>query len=150
MGKEIGCSFKYNRSRISTPTLKKPFLSSIATDTSSGSNSTRTFISFHFDNEGIIAIYNNNNTSNTYETHSCVTQQKINYIVHATFTPPGLKLLNTTLYIAPVQLQTTTKLPPVGKYFSPQINSKSTHASQCVKSRILNKAVDYILSIATF
>ena len=31
-----------------------------------------------------------------------------------------------------------------------QINSKSPHAAQCVKSRILNKAIDSILSIDTF
>ena len=31
-----------------------------------------------------------------------------------------------------------------------QINSKSSHADQCVKSRILNKSIDYILSIDTF
>ena len=31
-----------------------------------------------------------------------------------------------------------------------QINSKYSHAAQCVKSRILNKDVDYILSIDTF
>ena len=31
-----------------------------------------------------------------------------------------------------------------------QINSKSPHAAQCVKSRIMNKAIDSILSIDTF
>ena len=31
-----------------------------------------------------------------------------------------------------------------------QVNSKSTHAAQCVKSRVLNKAIDSILSIDTF
>ena len=30
------------------------------------------------------------------------------------------------------------------------INSKSPHADQCVKSRTLNKAIDYILSIEKF
>ena len=31
-----------------------------------------------------------------------------------------------------------------------QVNIKSTHAVQCVKSRVLNKAIYYILSIDTF
>ena len=34
MGKDIGRSHKYNRSKISTPTLKKPVLSSSANHTS--------------------------------------------------------------------------------------------------------------------
>ena len=31
-----------------------------------------------------------------------------------------------------------------------QVNSKYPHAAQCVKSRILNKAIDSVLSIDTF
>ena len=42
-------------------------------------------------------------------------------------------------------------MPPVGKeYLCFQVNSKSPHAAQCVKSRILNKAIDSILYIDTF
>ena len=40
MGKEIGRYFKYNRSKISTPTLKKPVLSSSSAHTSSAGNLT--------------------------------------------------------------------------------------------------------------
>ena len=58
--------------------------------------------------------------------------------------------LITNLPLAPVELTKTMELPPVGKeYLCFQINSKYTHAAQCVKSRILNKAVDSILSIDT-
>ena len=46
MGKEIGRSYKYDRSKISTPTLKKPLLSSSANHTSYTTNLTRTIISF--------------------------------------------------------------------------------------------------------
>ena len=71
--------------------------------------------------------------------------------VQATSTPPSLTQLNTTLPVAPVELQRTKKLITSGKeYFCFQINSKSSHAAQCVKSRILNKAIDFILSIDTF
>ena len=59
--------------------------------------------------------------------------------------------LNATLPIAPVELQTTNKLPPAGKeYLCFHINGRSSHAAQCVKSRIMNKAIRYILSIDTF
>ena len=76
MGKEIGRSFKYNRSKISTRTLKKPVLSSSASHTSSTSNLTRTFISSHLDNEDSTAIQNKKDTSNTDDIHSCVTPRK--------------------------------------------------------------------------
>ena len=59
--------------------------------------------------------------------------------------------LITTLPIAPVELTKTTQLTPVGKeYLCFQVNIKSPHAAQCVKSRVLNKAIDSILSINTF
>ena len=115
MGKEIGCSFKYNRSKISTATLKKTVLSYSSAHTSSASNLTRTLISSHLDTKDSTANKNKNNTSNTDDIHSCVIPQGYNYSVQATYTPPILKLLNATLPIAPVELQTTTKLPPVGK-----------------------------------
>ena len=112
---------------------------------------TRTFISSHLDTKDSTAIQNNNITSNTDDIHSCVTPQKKNYSVQATYTPPFLTPLNTTLPIAPVELHKRTKLPPVGKeYLCFQKNSKSTHAAQCVKEPILNKAIDSILSIDTF
>ena len=59
--------------------------------------------------------------------------------------------LNTTLPIVPVELHTTKQLPPPGKeYLYFQINGRSSHAAQCVKSRILHKAIEYILSIEAF
>ena len=45
MGKDIGRSYKYNRSKITTPTLKKPVLSSSANNTSYTTNSTPTIMS---------------------------------------------------------------------------------------------------------
>ena len=56
-----------------------------------------------------------------------------------------------TLPIALVKLPKTTELPPVGKeYLCFYINIKSLHADQCVKSIILNKAIDSILCIEPF
>ena len=58
--------------------------------------------------------------------------------------------MNATIPIAPVELH-TKKLPPTGKeYFCFHIHGRSSHAAQCVKSLIINKAVDYILSVDTF
>ena len=59
--------------------------------------------------------------------------------------------LNATLPISSVELHTTSKLPPVGKeYLCSQINGKSSQANNCVKSRIITKAIDYLFSIDIF
>ena len=97
MGKGIGRYFKYNRSKISTPTLKKPVLSSSAANTSYTSNLTRTFISSQLENEDSTAIQNKKYTSNTDDIHSCVTPQKQNYSVQYTYTPTCLTRLNTNV-----------------------------------------------------
>ena len=94
---------------------------------------------------------NRNNTSNKDYIQSCVTPQKQNYIVQASSTPPCLTPINTTLLIAHVELQKTKQLPPAGKeYFCFHINGRYYHAAQCVKSRIMNRFIYYILYIDTF
>ena len=62
MGKEISRSFKYNRSKISTPIFRKPILSPSAAHTVYVSNSTLTSISSHLDNKDITINKNKNNT----------------------------------------------------------------------------------------
>ena len=102
MVKDIGHSFKYNRSKISTPTLRETVLLSSAAHASSANNSTRTSISYQLDNKLINTNQNKNNTSNTYDIHSCVTPGGGKYIVQDTSTPTRLTPLNTTLPISPV------------------------------------------------
>ena len=131
-----------------TPTLKKPVLTYSAAHTSSASNSTQTYISSQLDNKDITTNQKKINTSNKNDIKSCVTQKTI-YSVQSTSTPPRLTPLNTTLPIAPVELH-QKKISAGKEYLCFQINSKSPHAAQCVKSRILNKAIYYILSIDTF
>ena len=64
---------------------------------------------------------------------------------------PSLTPLITSLPLLPVELPKTTHLPPLGKeYLCFRVDNKSPHAAQCVKSRVLNKAIDYILSINIF
>ena len=94
MGKEIGRCLKYNLSKISTPTLKKPVLSSSDAHTSSASNLTQTFISSHLDNKDSTKFQNKNNTSSKDDLHSCVTPLKHNYSDNATSTTPHLTPLN--------------------------------------------------------
>ena len=72
MGKEIGRSFKYNWSKLSTSTLKEPVVSSSAAHTSSASNSTTTSIWPELDNKEITTNENKNNTSSIDDIHSCI------------------------------------------------------------------------------
>ena len=65
MGQEIGHSFNYNRSEISTPTLKKPVLSSSAHHTSYTTNSTQMIISYKIENKDSTSIQNMLDISNT-------------------------------------------------------------------------------------
>ena len=83
MGKEIGCSYKYYRSKISNLTLKKPVLSSSAHHTSYTTTSTRTIISYQLEHKDSTAIQNTSDISNTDDIHSCVTPQKKNISVQA-------------------------------------------------------------------
>ena len=133
MGKEIFRSFKYNRSKISTPKIKNPMLYSFADHTSYTSNLTRNIISYQLENENSTAIQNMTDITNTYDIHSCVTPWKQNISVQAPSTPPQLTPWTTTLPIVPVELPKTMELPPVSKeYLCFQVNRKYPHADQCV------------------
>ena len=76
MGKEIVCFYKHHWPKLSTPTLKKPILSSSVSHTSSASNSTWTSISSILDNKWINTNQNKNNISNTDDIQYCVTPGK--------------------------------------------------------------------------
>ena len=124
MDKEIGLSFKYNQSKISTPTPKKHVISYSENHTSYTTNWTQTIISSQLENEDSTGIKNMSDISNTDDIHSCVTPQKHNISVQATYTPPCLTPLITALPLAPVDLAKTIELPPVGKeYLCFHINS---------------------------
>ena len=56
MGKEIGCSYKYDRSKISNPTFKKPVLSSSANHTSYTTTSTPTIMSYQLKHKDSTSI----------------------------------------------------------------------------------------------
>ena len=63
MGKEIGRSYKYNRSKISIPTLKNPVLSSSENHTSYTTTLTRTVISSQLEHKDSTEIEKNCQTS---------------------------------------------------------------------------------------
>ena len=117
MGKEIGRSYKHNRSKISSPTLKKPVLSSSENHTSYTTNLTPTIMSCQLQHRDSISIQNRVNISNTDDIHSCVTPRKQSISVRATPTPPRLTPLITTLPLLRVALPKTTHLPPLGKKY---------------------------------
>ena len=151
IGKEIGRSFKYNQPKSSSTTIKKPVLSSSANHTSCITISNPTITSHPRQHNGSDSNQDKVNISNTDDIHSCVTPKRHNISVQATSTPPLLTPLITTLPLLPVELPKTTQLPPLGKeYPCFQFDSKSPHAAQCVKSRVLKKVIDSILSINTF
>ena len=58
MGKGIGCSFKYDKSKMSTLTLKKPVLLSSANHTSHTTSLSQTIISSQLENKDSTAIKN--------------------------------------------------------------------------------------------
>ena len=108
-------------------------------------------ISSQLDHKDIATNQSKNNTSNTDDIHSCVTPRKQNYNVQATSTTTCLTQLNDTLPIANVELHKTKQLSPAGKeYLCFRINSRSSHAAQCVKSQITNNVIDSIISIDAF
>ena len=92
MGKDIRRSYKYNRSKIPTPTLKKPVLSSSVNHMSYTTSLSQTIISSQLENKDSTAIQNTSEILNTDDIHSFVTLRKQNISVHATSTPPCLNL----------------------------------------------------------
>ena len=115
MGKEIGRSYKYNRPKSSSPTLKKPVLSSSAHHTSCITISNPPIMSHPRQHKGSASNQDKVNISNTDDIHSCVTLKRHNISVQATSTPPRLTPSITTLPILPVELPKTTQLSPLGK-----------------------------------
>ena len=151
MGNEIGRSFKYNRPKSSSLTLKKPLLSSTANHTSCITDSNQPVTSQPCQHTGSAPNQDRINISNIDDIHSCVTPKRHNISVPATSTPPRLTPLITTLPILPAELPKTTQLPPLGKeYLCFQVDKKCPRAAQCVESRVLKKVLGSILSINTF
>ena len=76
MGKDIVSSYKYNQSKISTPTLKKPVLSYSENYTSYTTSLSQTNILSQLENKDITIIQNTSEILNIDDIHSFVTPQK--------------------------------------------------------------------------
>ena len=130
MGKDIGRFYKHNRPKSSSLTLKKPVLSSTANHTSCITVSNQPVTSQPCQHKGSAFNQDKVNISNIDDIHYCVTPKRHNISVQATYTPPRLTILTTTLPILPVELPKSTQLPPLGEeYFCFQVDNKSPHAS---------------------
>ena len=78
-------------------------------------------------------------------------QGKKIYSITTTSTPnnPAQRISATSMNL--LSLYTTTKLPPVGRYYMCfQNDGKNAQAAKCVKSRITTKFIDSILSVYIF
>ena len=141
MGKDIGRFYKHNRPKSSSPTLKKPVLSSTAHHKSCITIPNQPVTSHTRQHKGSASNQDKVKISNTDDIYSCVTPKRHNISVQATSTPPRLTPLITTLPLLPVELPRTTYLPPLGKeYLCFQVDNKSPHAAQCVKSIVLKRS----------
>ena len=116
-GKDIVCFYKHNRPKSSSPTLKKPVLSSTANHTSCITVSDQPVTSQPCQHKDSASNQDKVNISNTDDIHSCVTPKRHNISVQATSTPPRLAPLITTLPILPIEVPKTTHLPPRGKEY---------------------------------
>ena len=81
MGKEIGRSFEYKRPKSSSPTLKKPVLSSTSNHTSCITISNPSITSHLRQHKGSAPNQDKLNNSNTDDIHSCVTPKRYNISV---------------------------------------------------------------------
>ena len=99
MGKDIGRFYKHNRPKSSSPTLKKPVLSSSAHHTSCITISNPNITSHQLQHKGSASNQDKVNISNTDDIHSCVTPKRHNIIVQATSTPPRLRHHWSLLYL---------------------------------------------------
>ena len=94
---------------------QETWLSSSVYHTSYARNYTRIPISYRLNIKQVTTNQKNHNISNTDDIQSCVTPQKQNYSVHATYTLTDFMPLNATLTISSVQLYTPIELPSDGK-----------------------------------
>ena len=96
-------------------------------------------------------IQNDARITNNDDIQSCETSRKQNYSIPTTSTPNHHAQYINTTSASILNLHTHTILPPVGKeYMCFQKDGKTVQAVRCIRSRIMNKLIDYIILIDTF
>ena len=96
-------------------------------------------------------IQNDANITNNDDIQSCETERKQNFSIPtiSTTNHHTQRIANTSSSI--LNLNTPTIIPLVGKeYICFQKDGKTTQDSRCIKSRIMTRVIDYVLSIDTF
>ena len=89
--------------------------------------------------------------TNNDNIQSCETQKKQNYSIPTTSTPNHHSQCIATTSMSMFNLHKSAILPPVGKdYMCFKNYDKTAQADRCIKSRIITKVIDSILSIDTF
>ena len=137
MGKYIGQIYKYCQFQLSTLSLKAPVSSYSDPQTLSSIESTTTYVPSvrdkHQNNYFLYSqntIHNDASIKNNDSIQSCEKARK-NYIIPATSTPNHH-----------TQLVANTS----ASILSFQNDGKTSHATRCIKSRIMNNVIDYVLA----
>ena len=154
MGKDIVRIHKYSQSKLSKISLKAPVSSSLAPQTSSAIESTITSVpSVRDKNQNNYVLYSQNTIqndatiTNNDDIQSCETAKKQNYSIPTISTPNHHSQRIASTSSSRLNLNTPTILPPVGKeYMCFQKDGKTAQAARCIKSRIMTKLIDSVLS----
>ena len=90
-------------------------------------------------------------SKNNDDIQSCDTPKKQNYCIPNISTPNHHSHRIATTFSSILNLHTPTILPLVGtEYMCWLKKGKSDQAARCIQSRIMNKVIDYVLSIGAF
>ena len=157
MGKDIGRIYKHGKYQLSTLSLKTPVSSSSEPQTSSAIELTTTSVPSVTEknkNNSVLysknTIYNNATIKNNSDIQSCETP-KNNYSIQTILTPNHNSQHIATTSSSRLNFNTPAILPPVGKYYMCFMKEcKSDQVARCIKSRIMTKVVDFVISIETF
>ena len=158
MGKDIGQIYKHSQSQLSTFPIKTPVSSSSEPQTSSAIELTTTSVPSVTDkNQKKSVLYSQNTIQNDAtitdndDIQSCETAKKQNYSIPTISTPnhPSQNISTTSSII--LNFNKPTILPPVGKkYMCFLKEGKYDQDARCIKSMIMTKVINFILSIDTF
>ena len=138
--------------------LKAPVSSSSDPQTSSAIESTTTSdpsATDKHENNSVLysqnTIQNDATITNNDDIQSCEKPRKQNYSIPTISTPNHHSQRISSTSSSILNLNTPTILPPVGKeYMCFMKEVKSVQAARCIKSSIMTKVIDYVLSIDTF
>ena len=151
MSKKIGRIYKHIKYQLSNISTKVPVIYYSASQKSQFIELTITSVSSVTDKKNSVLcsenfIHNDFSITNNDNIQSCETPRKKNYSIKNTSTQNPYAQIIVTMSVSLLNLNTTGKLPPVGKniiYF--QIDGKYDQASKCIKYRIMTKVISCVI-----